>query len=110
MDVKSQPRRLLATVEGLRLVEMTDAETCCGFGGTFAVKFGELSGSIVGEKCQNIESSGADTLLAGDLGCLMNMAGKMQRQGKRVKARHIAEVLADMTDVPAIGEAEEVTR
>jgi L-lactate dehydrogenase complex protein LldE len=110
LGVKSQPRRLLSTVEGLKLVEMNDSETCCGFGGTFAVKFGELSGAIVQEKARNIEETAADTLLAGDLGCLMNMAGKLQRQGKRVKARHVAEVLAGMTDAPAIGEAEEAKR
>ena len=110
LGVKSQPRRLLETVEGLKLIEMNDSEVCCGFGGTFAVKYGELSSAIVGEKCRNIVSSGADTLLAGDLGCLMNMAGKLQREGKRVKARHVAEVLAGLTETPAIGEAEEEKR
>ena len=110
LGVKAQPRKLLASVEGLRLVEMDESETCCGFGGLFAVKYGELSGAIVAEKCGHIEDSGADTLLAGDLGCLMNMAGKLQRQGKRVKAYHVAEVLAGMTDIAAIGEAQETEK
>ena len=106
LGVKTQPRQLLASVEGLKLVEMQDSEVCCGFGGTFAVKYGELSNSIVTEKSGKIDASGADTLLAGDLGCLMNMAGKMQRLGRNVKVRHVAEVLAGMTDLPAIGEPE----
>ena len=104
LGVREQPRKLLATVEGLRLVELEEADVCCGFGGTFAVKYGELSDAIVTRKSANIDASGADTLLAGDLGCLMNMAGKLQREGRTVKARHVAEVLAGMTDEPAIGE------
>ncbi len=105
LGVKGQPRALLATVDGLTLSEMNESETCCGFGGTFAVKYGEISDSIVTKKAENVEKSGAATLLAGDLGCLMNMAGKMQRRGAKVQARHVAEVLAGMADGPAIGEA-----
>lgn len=104
MGVKTQPRKLLETVEGLSLTEMKENETCCGFGGTFAVKYGEVSDSIVTKKAENIEASGASTLLAGDLGCLMNMAGKLQRRGAKIKVRHVAEVLAGMADGPAIGE------
>ena len=106
LGIKSQPRQLLASVDGLVLKEMTDSETCCGFGGTFAVKYGELSDAIVTKKTETIAETGAATLLAGDLGCLMNMAGKMQRQGLPVRARHVAEVLAGMADGPAIGEPE----
>ncbi len=105
MGVMSQPRKLLASVAGLRLVELKDADVCCGFGGAFAVKYGELSDAIVKEKSANVAASGADTLLAGDLGCLMNIAGKMQREGRAVKVRHVAEVLAGMTDDPPIGES-----
>jgi L-lactate dehydrogenase complex protein LldE len=105
LGVKRQPRQLLAEVEGLSLIEMNENETCCGFGGTFAVKYGEISDSIVGKKTGNIAASGAALLLAGDLGCLMNMAGKLKREGSAVEARHVAEVLAGMTDAPAIGEA-----
>jgi L-lactate dehydrogenase complex protein LldE len=104
LNVREQPRRLLASVAGLRLVELEEADVCCGFGGTFAVKYGELSDAIVTRKSAKIDASGADTLIAGDLGCLMNMAGKLQREGRAVKARHVAEVLAGMTDEPAIGE------
>jgi L-lactate dehydrogenase complex protein LldE len=105
LGIHAQPRRLLATVEGLTLQEMNDADVCCGFGGTFCVKYRDISNAIVEKKTESIAAAHADTLLAGDLGCLMNMAGKLQRQGQRVHARHVAEVLAGMTDAPAIGEA-----
>ena len=105
LGVERQPRQLLASVEGLRLVDLADREVCCGFGGTFAAKYGELSSAIVAQKSANIAASGADTLLAGDLGCLMNMAGKMQREGRKVRVRHVAEVLAGMTQLPPIGES-----
>ena len=104
LGVREQPRRLLASVEGLRLVELEESDVCCGFGGTFSVKYGELSDAIVSRKSAKIAASGADTLIAGDLGCLMNMVGKLQREGKTVKARHVAEVLAGMSGEPAIGE------
>jgi L-lactate dehydrogenase complex protein LldE len=111
LGVKAQPRALLAGVAGARLKELPGAETCCGFGGTFCVKYPEISDKMAGEKAQDILKTGADTLLAGDLGCLMNMAGKLKRlameEGARpVKVRHVAEVLAGMTDeTPPIGEA-----
>ncbi len=105
LGVKAQPRKLLESVGGLKLIEMEEPETCCGFGGLFAVKYGEISDSIVERKCADIGAVHADTVLAGDLGCLMNMAGKLQREGSTVKARHIAEVLAGMADGPAIGES-----
>ena len=104
LGVKAQPRRLLAGVEGLTLVELSEGESCCGFGGLFATKYGELSNAIVARKADDIRSTKADTLLAGDLGCLMNMAGKLQREGSPIKARHVAEILAGMADGPAIGE------
>jgi len=107
LGIKEQPRKLLAGIAGLSLKEMRDCETCCGFGGTFAVKYGDISDKIVGEKAVNIVNSGADTLLAGDLGCLLNMAGKLERLGKKVKIRHVAEILAGMVDAPAIGEGGE---
>ena len=103
---KAQPRQLLASVDGLELTEMQDTEVCCGFGGTFCVKYPDISNKMVGDKTANIVATGADMILAGDLGCLMNMAGKMSREGRPVKARHVIEVLAGMTDTPAIGEGE----
>jgi L-lactate dehydrogenase complex protein LldE len=106
LGIKAQPRKLLAGVEGLSLAELPDADVCCGFGGTFCVKYPEISNAIVGKKADAIAATGADTLLAGDLGCLMNMAGKLQRSGRRIAVRHVAEVLAGMADAPAIGEPE----
>ena len=101
LGIKDQPRTLLASVEGLELVEMADCEVCCGFGGTFAIQYSDISNAMVEKKCANIAESGADLVLAGDLGCLMNMAGKLRRDGSTAKARHIAEVLAgEMSDPP----------
>jgi L-lactate dehydrogenase complex protein LldE len=105
LGVKRQPRKLLASVQGLTLVEMQDSDVCCGFGGTFAVKYSDISGAIVEAKARNIEESHAPTVLAGDLGCLMNMAGKLSRDGRPIQVRHVAEVLAGMTDEPPIGAA-----
>jgi L-lactate dehydrogenase complex protein LldE len=104
LGVKAQPRKLLASVAGLTLTEMPDCEVCCGFGGTFAVKYPEISDKIAGEKSAAISASGAALVLAGDLGCLLNIAGKLKRQGKPVAVRHVAEILAGLTDAPAIGE------
>jgi L-lactate dehydrogenase complex protein LldE len=105
LGVKAQPRALLATVQGLRLTEMADPEICCGFGGTFCVKYPEISTRMVADKCRDIQATGAGTLLAGDMGCLLNMAGRLKREGSPVKVRHVAEVLAGMTqDVAPIGE------
>ncbi|MEO9612200.1 MAG: (Fe-S)-binding protein [Nitratireductor sp.] len=103
LGIAAQPRALLASVEGLTLKEMQDPDVCCGFGGTFCVKYADISNAIVEKKTQTIEASGADLLLAGDLGCLMNMAGKLKRQGSAIEARHVAEVLAGMTDTAPIG-------
>ena len=84
---------------------MDETDVCCGFGGTFAVKYGDISGAIVARKAGNVVESGAPALLAGDLGCLMNIAGKLAREGSPVAVRHVAEVLAGMTDEPPIGMA-----
>jgi L-lactate dehydrogenase complex protein LldE len=104
LGVKAQPRQLLASLGGLKLKEMRETDVCCGFGGTFCVKYPAISNVIVGKKSENIAATGADVLLAGDLGCLMNMAGKLQREGKQIAVRHVAEVLAGMTEDPPIGE------
>jgi L-lactate dehydrogenase complex protein LldE len=104
LAVKEQPRRLLASVEGLQLVELPGAEVCCGFGGTFCIKYPAISDRMVADKTADIAATGAEAVLAGDLGCLLNIAGKLYREGRRIEARHIAEVLAGMTDeVPPIG-------
>ena len=104
LGVKQQPRQLLASVAGLGLAELPGAEICCGFGGTFCIKYPEISDKMLVEKTADIAATGADTLLAGDLGCLLNMAGKLQRQGRSVRVRHVAEVLAGMgSELPPIG-------
>jgi L-lactate dehydrogenase complex protein LldE len=95
LGVKSQPRALLAKVPGLELREMSEADTCCGFGGTFAVKFGEISAHIAERKCANIGDSGADAVVLGDLGCMLNIEGRLRRRGDlKTKVLHVAEVLA----------------
>ena len=99
MGVKSQPRALLAKVTGLRLREMSEAETCCGFGGTFSVKFGEISTRLADNKCENALATGADAIVLGDLGCMLNIEGRLRRRGDvKTKVLHVAEVLAGQTD------------
>lgn len=104
LGVKAQPRALLGRVRGLQLKEMNDSEVCCGFGGTFCAKYPAISERIVDSKLANVDATGTDLLLGGDLGCLMNMAGRLQRLGRRTRVFHVAEVLAGMADGPAIGE------
>jgi len=102
LGVKGQPRALLATVAGLSMVEMAEPEICCGFGGTFCVKYPDISVRMVGDKAADVAATGADTLLAGDMGCLLNMAGRLTREGSAVRVRHVAEVLAGI-ETPPIG-------
>jgi L-lactate dehydrogenase complex protein LldE len=106
LGVKQQPRKLLSSITGLTLKEMEESEVCCGFGGTFSVKYPEVSNAIVEKKSANISATDADCLLAGDMGCLMNMAGKLCREGKTTQVRHVAEVLAGMMDEPPIAAGE----
>ena len=104
LGVRAQPRLLLESVKGLGLRELPGAELCCGFGGTFCVKYPDISDKMVGDKALDIAATGVDAVLAGDLGCLLNIAGKLSRLGIPVEARHVAEVLAGMADAtPAIG-------
>ena len=106
LAIHQQPRALLQQVEGLSVRELDDGNACCGFGGLFSVKYPDLSGRIVSDKCGQIAQTEADTVLGGDLGCLLNIAGRLRREGSDLKVFHVAEVLAGMTDGPAIGEAE----
>ena len=95
LGVKAQPRALLARVPGLALKEMEECETCCGFGGTFAVKFGDISSHIAERKCAHIAASGADAVVLGDLGCMLNIEGRLRRRGDaKTRVLHVAEVLA----------------
>ena len=105
LGIKAQPRLLLGKINGLTLTEGRETEACCGFGGLFCVKYPDISGHMVDAKVDDILATGADTLLAGDLGCLINMAGRLSRRGSTVRVRHVAEVLAGMTDAPPIGAA-----
>ncbi len=102
LGVQAQPRKLLKSIPGVKITEMKDSDVCCGFGGTFCVKYPDISNAIVEKKTATIGETGADVLLAGDIGCLMNMAGKIRREGGRTEVRHVAEVLAGMTDTPPI--------
>lgn len=95
LGVKRQPRELLARVQGLTLEEMAGCEECCGFGGAFSVRFGELSAQIVDSKCESIDATEADAVIGGDLGCLLNIEGRLRRRGdETTRVLHIAEVLA----------------
>jgi len=103
LGISEQPRRLLQSIEGLELRELKDPGACCGFGGAFSVKYPEISSAIAEQKTRDIAATEAETLLAGDLGCLMQLAGKLAREGRPIAARHVAEVLAGLTDEPPIG-------
>ena len=103
LGIMDQPRKLLRSIKGLSLNEMSNADVCCGFGGTFCVKYPEISTKMVSDKVDNLEASDADLLLAGDLGCLLNIAGRLKRKGSLVETRHIAEVLAGDLSEPPIG-------
>ena len=95
LGVKAQPHQLLANVAGLEQTELTGAEECCGFGGLFAVKMGDISGAILAKKLDNIEASGAEIIVGTDVSCLMNIAGGLHRRGSRVQVKHLAEILGE---------------
>jgi L-lactate dehydrogenase complex protein LldE len=97
LGVKAQPRALLAQIPGLQLKEMRSPEQCCGFGGAFAVKYGEVSARIADQKCDDVVASGCDALVLGDLGCMLNIEGRLRRRGDTTPVLHVAEVLAGMT-------------
>jgi L-lactate dehydrogenase complex protein LldE len=95
LGVQAQPRALLAKMPGVTLAEMHESTTCCGFGGTFSVKFGDISTRMADKKCAHITQTGAAAVVAGDLGCLLNIEGRLRRNGDRqTRVLHIAEVLA----------------
>ncbi len=104
MNVKGEPRQLLAGVGGFELTELKEPEVCCGFGGLFAVKYPDISERMADDKIADAQATGAELLVGPDLGCLLHLAGRMERQGKPMQVRHVAEVLAGMTDEPALGE------
>jgi len=95
LGVQAQPRALLVKMPGVKIVEMREATTCCGFGGTFSIKFGEISTRMADNKCEHIAATGVGTIVAGDLGCLLNIEGRLRRRGDlNTRVLHIAEVLA----------------
>jgi L-lactate dehydrogenase complex protein LldE len=110
LGIARQPRRLLGAVDGLELVEMADRDTCCGFGGLFSVKFPDISGAIACRKAAAVTATEPELLLAGELGCLLNIAGTLSRQGSGIACRHVAEVLAGEMSEPPIGRARDDAR
>ena len=102
LGIQKQPRQLLQTVQGITLIEMKESHVCCGFGGTFCIKYSAISTRMVSDKVNNIETTKAQVILAGDMGCLLNIAGRLQRLKSSVQVYHVAEVLADMATIPAV--------
>jgi L-lactate dehydrogenase complex protein LldE len=95
LGVQAQPRALLAKMPGVKLSEMHESTTCCGFGGTFSVKFGDISAAMADKKCAHAAAAGTDAIVGGDLGCLLNIEGRLRRRGDvETRVLHIAEVLA----------------
>jgi len=98
LNVKTEPLRLLRAVKGIELVELEHAENCCGFGGLFSIKYPHISGGILQEKIDNINRSGADLIVASDIGCLMHIGGGLSRQSAHARTMHLAELLARQTE------------
>ena len=103
LGIYQQPLDLLACIEGVQLVDIPEHEVCCGFGGTFIVKYPKISIAITDDKINNIIATGADTLTGGDLGCLLNISGRLSRRGSSIKVFHAAEILAGMAEQPMFG-------
>jgi L-lactate dehydrogenase complex protein LldE len=104
MSIKEQPRQLLQELCGIEVNELDQSEVCCGFGGTFCAKMPEISGKMVNDKLDHVLATGAKILAGGDLGCLLNIAGRAKRQGQEIEVRHIAELLSGDMDTSPIGE------
>jgi L-lactate dehydrogenase complex protein LldE len=93
IGVREQPRKLIRSVKGLQLIEMHDSDRCCGFGGSFAINYPDISTAMVDNKVKNIIASGADVVVGCDIGCLMNIQGRLHRTGSPIQAMHIAQLL-----------------
>ncbi|MFK7974979.1 MAG: (Fe-S)-binding protein [Halioglobus sp.] len=106
LDISQQPRALLKALNGVDIVEMQDTASCCGFGGTFCAKMPEISAEMADAKLNQVQQTGAAVLAGGDLGCLMQLAGRAQRKGQDIEVRHVAEILAGTLEEPAIGESQ----
>jgi L-lactate dehydrogenase complex protein LldE len=94
LGVRNEPRTLIRNVQEAEFVELKNADACCGFGGTFSVKYPEISAAIVDQKIEAIESSGVDAVISGDASCLMQIGGRLSRLGSRIRVMHLAELLA----------------
>ena len=94
LRILEQPRKLLSKVSGAEFIEMHDSDRCCGFGGSFSVKYADISEAMVSDKVNNIIACGADTVVGCDMGCLMNIEGMLSRKGSDIKIMHIAQILA----------------
>ncbi len=94
LKISNEPRKLIQNIKGIELINLNESDTCCGFGGTFSVKFPELSAAMTEEKVNNIEKSGADYVIANDVSCLLNIQGILKKRNSRIKILHIAELLA----------------
>lgn len=105
LGIHRQPRALLDRVAGLDLLEADDADSCCGFGGGFFISHAAISTRMAAEKTTALRRARAATVLGGDLGCLINIAGRLRREGSAMEVRHVAEVLAGRLDQPPIGQA-----
>jgi L-lactate dehydrogenase complex protein LldE len=106
LGIREQPRQLLRALCGIEVTEMQQSEVCCGFGGTFCAKMPEISGKMVGDKLKHATQTGAGILAGGDLGCLLNIAGRARRQGQNIEVRHVAELLCQDMTTPAIGQGQ----
>jgi len=104
MGIKQQPRDLLNRINQVQLIEGVEAETCCGFGGLFCVKYPEISTQMTDAKIDDLISTGAEMVVGGDLGCLMTIAGRLKRRKIDIEVRHVAEVLTNMMDIPPIAD------
>ena len=93
MNVREEPRQLLSHVSGLQLNDLPEAETCCGFGGAFSIKYPHISEGMLADKVASVSASGAETLVSCDMGCLMHIDGALSRQGIAVQTRHLAQIL-----------------
>src|SRR5687767_4457543 len=94
LNLKTEPRSLIRNVRGVEFIELENADACCGFGGTFSVKYPEISVAILDQKIEAIERAGVQAVVAGDASCLMQMGGRLSRNGSNVRAMHLAELLA----------------
>lgn len=106
LGIRAEPRQLLASVAGLELLDAPETTACCGFGGLFSVKYPEISSAVADRKIEDLKTPAPDLVTGGDLGCLMNLAGRLNRSDRPLPCRHVAEILAGETREPPIAWSE----